>query len=156
MESEFECTINRWTSEVLRIAPAPAAALLPDSAEDTLGTRGVLQDAYQFFAHAARCGSQRGPRRGCALPLVVRSRVREHLASCQIEVVKRCRRYDRGEGDRVGATISPGLVKVLPTPPRPRVMPGATQTVVRRALVICECAPIIPYRRHHRRRCRVA
>jgi hypothetical protein len=56
----------------------------------------------------------------------------------QIELVKRCLKSERGETDRVGATIFPGLVKVT----RGGV-PGApetAQTVVRRAQVICECA----------------
>jgi hypothetical protein len=55
--------------------------------------------------------------------------------------VRRCLKSERGEPDRVGATIFPGLVKVTK---------GSTQlmeqnqetahTVVRRAQVICECA----------------
>ncbi|KAF9475097.1 hypothetical protein BDN70DRAFT_884098 [Pholiota conissans] len=56
----------------------------------------------------------------------------------QIELVKRCLKSERGETDRVGATIFPGLVKVTRGG-----MPGAqenVQTVVRRAQVICECA----------------
>lgn len=56
----------------------------------------------------------------------------------QIELVKRCQRTERGEPDRVGATVFPGLVKVT------RGVAGqsveASQTVVRRAQVICECA----------------
>ncbi|KAI0368005.1 hypothetical protein BV20DRAFT_1045274 [Pilatotrama ljubarskyi] len=55
-----------------------------------------------------------------------------------IELVKRCLTTERGEPDRVGATIFPGLVKVT------RGMGGQTadnmQTVVKRAQVICECA----------------
>ncbi|KAH9481318.1 hypothetical protein JR316_0005840 [Psilocybe cubensis] len=57
----------------------------------------------------------------------------------QIELVKRCLRSERGESDRVGATIFPGLVKVS----RVASVPGmeeTVQTVVRRAQVICECA----------------
>jgi hypothetical protein len=76
----------------------------------------------------------------------------------QIELVKRCLKSERGEVDRVGATIFPGLVKIskAPTAPNGEVgenthvcIPGALchveanrirQTVVRRAQVICECA----------------
>jgi len=49
----------------------------------------------------------------------------------QIELVKRCLKNERGEVDRVGSTMFPGLVKV-----------GLdnVHTVVRRAQVICECA----------------
>ena len=50
----------------------------------------------------------------------------------QVELVKPCRRGERGEVDRVGATGSLGLFEVLPTLPM-------VQTVVRRAQVICEC-----------------
>ncbi|KAF7374519.1 Pentafunctional AROM polypeptide [Mycena sanguinolenta] len=49
----------------------------------------------------------------------------------QIELVKRCLKNERGEIDRVGCTMFPGLVKVS--------LDNA-QTVVRRAQVICECA----------------
>ncbi|KAF5327648.1 hypothetical protein D9619_004139 [Psilocybe cf. subviscida] len=57
----------------------------------------------------------------------------------QIELVKRCLKSERGETDRVGATIFPGLVKIT----RGGIVPGMEenmQTVVRRAQVICECA----------------
>ncbi|THH15560.1 hypothetical protein EW146_g4936 [Bondarzewia mesenterica] len=59
----------------------------------------------------------------------------------QVELVKRCLRSERGELDRVGATIFPGLVKVSRGP----ITPGGqsadnVHTVVRRAQVICECA----------------
>lgn len=59
----------------------------------------------------------------------------------QIELVKRCVMNERGEVDRVGACVFPGLVKVS----RSAVAPGqgepeTTQTVVRRAQVICGCA----------------
>ncbi|KAJ7865662.1 hypothetical protein B0H14DRAFT_3598797 [Mycena olivaceomarginata] len=49
----------------------------------------------------------------------------------QIELVKRCLKNERGEMDRVGCTMFPGLVKVGP---------DNVHTVVRRAQVICECA----------------
>lgn len=54
----------------------------------------------------------------------------------QIELVKRCLLSERGETDRVGATIFPGLVKVTRGPAQGENI----QTVVRRAQVICECA----------------
>ena len=58
-----------------------------------------------------------------------------------IELVKRCHRTERGEPDRVGATVFPGLVKVSRGPPGPDGKSTETvQTVVRRAQVICECA----------------
>jgi hypothetical protein len=59
----------------------------------------------------------------------------------QIELVKRCLRSERGEMDRVGATIFPGLVKVTRGPMTPGGQSTENiQTVVRRAQVICECA----------------
>jgi len=57
----------------------------------------------------------------------------------QIELVKRCLKSERGEVDRVGATIFPGLVKVSRAASAP-AMEETVQTVVRRAQVICECA----------------
>jgi len=61
------------------------------------------------------------------------------LSPRQIELVKRCMKSERGENDRVGATIFPGLVKVSRTATVPG-MEETVQTVVRRAQVICECA----------------
>lgn len=59
----------------------------------------------------------------------------------QIELVKRCMLSERGEADRVGATIFPGLVKVTRGPMTPGGQAAeSVQTVVRRAQVICECA----------------
>jgi len=56
----------------------------------------------------------------------------------QIELVKRCLKSERGELDRVGATIFPGLGKVSRSA---SAQEGEnTYTVVRRAQVICECA----------------
>lgn len=43
----------------------------------------------------------------------------------QIELVKRCLKSERGETDRVGATIFPGLVKVS----RAATVPGMEETV---------------------------
>lgn len=65
----------------------------------------------------------------------------------QIELVKRCLTSERGEADRVGATIFPGLVKVSKGPATPNDKPDANnaqvQTVVRRAQVVCECALVL-------------
>jgi len=53
----------------------------------------------------------------------------------EIELVKRCMKSERGEVDRVGATLFPGLVKVTKAQDS-----DMQQTVVRRAQCICECA----------------
>ena len=116
------------------------AALLPDSAEDPMGTRGVLEDAYKFSRMLHGAPATAGP----GADAFYRSFVPE-LASTlyprQVELAKRCRRSERGELDRVGATIFPGLVKVSRAPPGPGITTGDNaQTVVRRAQVICECA----------------
>lgn len=59
----------------------------------------------------------------------------------QIELVKRCIMSERGETDRVGAAIFPGLVKVTRGPMTPGGQTAENvKTVVRRAQVICECA----------------
>ena len=105
------------------------AALVPDSAEDPLGTRDVLEDAFKFSCML------RGTGTGQNADALYRSFVPKlgsmlHLGL--VELVKPCRRGERGEVDRVGATVFPGLFEVMPTPPM-------VQTVVRRAQVICEC-----------------
>ncbi|KAI0034731.1 hypothetical protein K488DRAFT_39053, partial [Vararia minispora EC-137] len=58
------------------------------------------------------------------------------LSARQIELVKRCIASEHGEGDVVGATIFPGLVKVSQGGPGGE----SKQDIVRRAQVICECA----------------
>lgn len=59
----------------------------------------------------------------------------------QIELVRRCHKSERGEQDRVGATIFPGLVKVTRGGvPATDQNQETVHMVVRRAQVICECA----------------
>jgi hypothetical protein len=107
------------------------AALLPDSVDDPLGTRGVLDDAYKFSRMLHGAPATAGP----GADAFYRSFVPE-LASTlyprQVELAKRCRRSERGEVDCVALTVFPGLVEILPTPP-------IAEKVVRRAQVICEC-----------------
>ncbi|KZS92444.1 hypothetical protein SISNIDRAFT_394151, partial [Sistotremastrum niveocremeum HHB9708] len=63
------------------------------------------------------------------------------LDATQVELSKRCIRSERGEIDRVGSTIFPGLVKVTrPTPGAHMKKGEVVQTTVRRSQVICECA----------------
>jgi len=116
------------------------AALLQEEPEDTLGTRKVLEDAYRFSRMLHGAPVSAGP----AADAFYRSFIPElgsTLYPRQVELAKRCRRSERGELDRVGATIFPGLVKVSRNLPGPGVASGDTaQTVVRRAQVICECA----------------
>ena len=107
------------------------AALLPDSVEDTLGTRGVLEDAFTFScmlrgANADSDALYRSfvPKLGSTLNLDL------------VEIVNFCPRWRR-EVHRVGVTVFPGLVEVLPTAP-------IAQTVILRAKVICECGLLAP------------
>jgi hypothetical protein len=116
------------------------AALLSDRFGEPIGTRAVLEQAYKFsrMLHGAPAAA------GAGADTFYRSFVPE-LASTlyphRVELAKRCRRSERGELDRVGATIFPGLVKVYNSLPGPGIIPGHTsQMVVRRAQVICECA----------------
>jgi hypothetical protein len=116
------------------------AALLKDQPDDPLGTRTVLEDAYRFSRMLHGAPAAGGP----AADAFYRSFIPElgsTLYPRQVELAKRCRRSERGEVDRVGATIFPGLVKVSRNLPGPGVASGDTaNTVVRRAQVICECA----------------
>jgi hypothetical protein len=116
------------------------AALLQDQPDDPLGTRTVLEDAYRFSRMLHGAPAAAGP----AADAFYRSFIPElgsTLYPRQVELAKRCRRSERGEVDRVGATIFPGLVKVSRNLPGPGVASGDTaNTVVRRAQVICECA----------------
>lgn len=103
------------------------AAILPDSVEDTLGTRGVLEDAFKFSCMLRGTNADADALYRSFIP-----KFGSTLNSGLVELVKPCRRSESGEVDRVGVTIFPGLVELLPTLP-------IVQTVVRRAQVICEC-----------------
>lgn len=98
----------------------------------------ILEAAYEFsrMLHGAPSSS------GGTVDAFYRAFVPELAAvlhPSQVELVKRCLKSERGEVDRVGATVFPGLVKVTRGA---QVANGTahTQTVVRRAQVICECA----------------
>ncbi|KIJ12786.1 hypothetical protein PAXINDRAFT_136667 [Paxillus involutus ATCC 200175] len=109
-------------------------------AQQAQGAIAILAAAYGF----SRTLHGSSPSSGSAADAFYRSFVPEigsQLYARQIELVRRCMRSERGEVDRVGATIFPGLVKVSRGP----MLPGGqsqenVQTVVRRAQVMCECA----------------
>ena len=128
-------------TKLLNLYPAsdPASVKAPNSVNSVLGA------AYEFsrMLHGSASSS------GGTVDAFYRAFVPE-LASTlyprQIELVKRCLTSEKGELDRVGATIFPGLVKVSKGPATPNGEPdmkNVVQTVVRRAQVICECALII-------------
>ncbi|RPD59535.1 hypothetical protein L227DRAFT_575975 [Lentinus tigrinus ALCF2SS1-6] len=104
------------------------------------GIYAVLEAAYEFsrMLHGAPSSS------GGTVDAFYRAFVPDVASTMnprQIELVKRCHKTERGELDRVGATVFPGLVKVSRGPPGSNgVSTENVQTVVRRAQVICECA----------------
>ena len=123
----------------------------------TAGGVSILDSAYAFsrMLHGAAASS------ASTADAFYRAFVPElgsNLYPRQIELVKRCLKSERGEVDRVGATIFPGLVKISKAPTAPNGEVGENthvsvsnalgplkanrigQTVVRRAQVICECA----------------
>ncbi|KAF7773378.1 hypothetical protein Agabi119p4_5545 [Agaricus bisporus var. burnettii] len=101
------------------------------------GGVSVLDSAYTFSRMLHSSGSNSGD----AFYRAFVPELGSTLYPRQIELVKRCLRSERGELDRVGATIFPGLVKVSEGLKQPNGLIGdKLQTVVRRAQVICECA----------------
>ncbi|KAJ2929363.1 hypothetical protein H1R20_g7717, partial [Candolleomyces eurysporus] len=106
----------------------------------TAGGVSILDSAYAFsrMLHGAAASS------ASTADAFYRAFVPElgsALYPRQIELVKRCLKSERGEIDKVGATIFPGLVKISKAPPAPNGEVGEkNHIVVRRAQVICECA----------------
>ncbi|KAH7102814.1 hypothetical protein BKA62DRAFT_749383 [Auriculariales sp. MPI-PUGE-AT-0066] len=98
----------------------------------------AIVDAAHAFGRMLHASRVTGIGSGSAGDAFYRAFVPEVGASMmpqEVELTKRCTRSERGETDRVGATLFPGLVKVTKAPD------GAVmQTVVRRAQCICECA----------------
>ncbi|KAJ7707359.1 hypothetical protein B0H17DRAFT_1032480 [Mycena rosella] len=93
---------------------------------DSVLPSSVLESAYHFSRMLHGTSSS-----GDAFYRAFVPELGSALYPRQIELVKRCLKNERGEVDRVGCTMFPGLVKV-----------GFDNihTVVRRAQVICECA----------------
>ncbi|KAF9453501.1 hypothetical protein P691DRAFT_658519 [Macrolepiota fuliginosa MF-IS2] len=101
------------------------------------GGISILDSAYAFSRMLHGAGSSSGD----AFYRAFVPELGSTLYPRQIELVKRCLKSERGELDRVGATIFPGLVKVTQGIQQPNGQIGDNiQTVVRRAQVICECA----------------
>ncbi|THU99949.1 hypothetical protein K435DRAFT_828084 [Dendrothele bispora CBS 962.96] len=106
--------------------------------------QSILQSAYDFSRMLHGSAMTSGGASGDAFYRAFVPELGSALQPRQIELVKRCLKSERGELDRVGATIFPGLVKVSRAP---NLTPGfqeeqseTLQTVVRRAQVVCECA----------------
>ena len=112
------------------------AALLPESVEDSLGTRGVLEDALKFSRLLHGAAGRAGPEADAYYRSFV-PKLEGTVYALDTKLAKRCRL----ELDHVGATLCLGLVKILPLAPRlGRAPREITKTVTRRAQVICECA----------------
>jgi hypothetical protein len=121
--------------------PALASVLHRSNDKDVLPPIiNILDAAYAFsrMLHGSRSSS------GGTTDAFYRAFVPEigsALHAGQVELVKRCMKADRGEDERVGACVFPGLVKVSRGVPGPRGQPvDEVQTVVRRAQIICQCA----------------
>ncbi|CAE6423229.1 unnamed protein product [Rhizoctonia solani] len=113
---------------------APGGKSLPES------LTAILNGAYNFsrMLHGSKASSGGG---ADAFYKAFVPEIGSILYPRQIELVKRCVMNEQGQVDRVGACVFPGLVKVS----RGTAIPGqgepeTTQTVVRRAQVICGCA----------------
>ncbi|CAE6427347.1 unnamed protein product [Rhizoctonia solani] len=134
------CTPEMMSHVLMEHAPglvesiAPGGKTLPDS------LMAILNGAYTFskMLHGSKASSGGG---ADAFYKAFVPEIGSILYPRQIELVKRCVMNERGQVDRVGACVFPGLVKVS----RGTAIPGqgepeTTQTVVRRAQVICGCA----------------
>ncbi|KAH7913533.1 hypothetical protein BJ138DRAFT_1058888 [Hygrophoropsis aurantiaca] len=133
-----ECSPEMTQNILLDQLPSLMPMLAKSSATSEFPGRSVVESAYNFsrMLHGASSAS------GGSIDAFYRSFVPEigsNLYPRQIELVRRCLKSERGEVDRVGATIFPGLVKVTKSPTAGRSQDNV-QTVVRRAQVICECA----------------
>ncbi|KAG8984953.1 hypothetical protein FRB90_005039, partial [Tulasnella sp. 427] len=118
--------------------PALSALLHPDNVPSA-GVLGIMDAAYSFsrMLHGSRTSS------GGSTDAFYRAYVPELgsvLYPRQIELVKRCLKSESGDVDRVGSCIFFGLVKINRPPPGAEDQTELTQTVVRRAQTICECA----------------
>ncbi|KZV90608.1 hypothetical protein EXIGLDRAFT_720208 [Exidia glandulosa HHB12029] len=113
-------------------APSLAALLMPDGPDFVPDEWMSIVDAAHSFSrmlHGARAGGE-----GDAFYRAFVPEMAGTMRPSEIELVKRCIRSERGEMDRVGATVFPGLVKVT-------IESGEELTsVVRRAQCICTCA----------------
>ncbi|KAF9223900.1 hypothetical protein BS17DRAFT_781373 [Gyrodon lividus] len=139
----FSAAVESCSSELTSsILADQLPTLIKILAHQAKGAIAILDAAYSF----SRMLHGSSPSSGGSADAFYRSFVPEigsQLYARQIELVRRCMRSERGDIDRVGATIFPGLVKVSRGP----MLPGGqsqenVQTVVRRAQVMCECALI--------------
>ncbi|KAH8100997.1 hypothetical protein BXZ70DRAFT_937022 [Cristinia sonorae] len=143
----FTAAVERCSADMSRFfldehMPALTQALHPHPEElkysQNLPIFAVLEAGYDFsrMLHGSPSNS------GGSVDAFYRGFVPElgsPLSPRQMELVKRCSMSERGEVDRVGAVVFPGLVKVT-RGPLGGPQGDHVQAVVRRAQVICECA----------------
>jgi len=149
----FSAAVETFTADMSQLIldeHAPALTQLlnlypatdPASQQSPNAVTRVLEAAYDFSRMLHGSASSAGG----TVDAFYRAFVPELSSTLyprQIELVKRCLTSEKGEADKVGATIFPGLVKVSRGPATPNDKPdvkNVVQTVVRRAQVICECA----------------
>ncbi|BGP43136.1 hypothetical protein JCM10449v2_007160 [Rhodotorula kratochvilovae] len=138
--------------------PHVFALINPDPATIAPELEAVLDASYVYSRMLHKSYSPGGALEGSGFYRSFVCQVGAPLDPTQLELIKKCYRTERGEPERVGACLFPGLVKetAVDTTPLPQVSlrhaaPGAqnvhqakkreTRTlVVRRAQVICECA----------------
>ncbi|THH32257.1 hypothetical protein EUX98_g1935 [Antrodiella citrinella] len=143
----FTAAVERCSADMSRFfldehMPALTQALYPGDTknQESLSAFAILDAGYDFsrMLHGAPSNS------GGTADSFYRGFVPElgsNLSPRQVELVKRCQKSERGEQDKVGATVFPGLVKVTRGVMGPNGQQGEHgQTVMRRAQVICECA----------------
>ncbi|GAA5860952.1 hypothetical protein JCM8547_003899 [Rhodosporidiobolus lusitaniae] len=143
------------------VSPTPAITIAPE-------LEAVLDASYVYSRMLHKSYSPGGALEGSGFYRSFVCQVGSPLDPTQLELIKKCYRTERGEPERVGACLFPGLVKetAIDTTPLPQIsirhgqnggaLAGSgpnggarvpqqkkreTRTlVVRRAQVICECA----------------
>jgi len=138
----FSAAVDNCTPELSRNIlverlPTVMKVLTHGTLADPLPGVIILEAAYTFsrMLHGSPTSS------GSSIDAFYRAFVPELgsvLHPRQLELVRRCLRSEHGEQDFVGATNFPGLVKV--TKANGPTGTETTQTVVRRAQVVCNCA----------------
>lgn len=110
----------------------PELMKLLNGAIPVSGGSSILESAYEFsrMLHGSSANS------GDAFYRAFVPELGSTLHPRQIELVKRCLRSERGDIDRVGATIFPGLVKVTRAPGLPGNQGESAETVQVRAFVV--------------------
>ncbi|KAF8444035.1 hypothetical protein L210DRAFT_3107079 [Boletus edulis BED1] len=134
----FSAAVESYSPELAAsILEEQLPTLLKFLGEHTRGIPPILDSAHVFSRMLHGSPATAG---GAGADVFYRSFVPEigsQLYPRQMELIRRCLKSERGDVDRVGAAIFPGLVKVSRGSANGQ---DNMQTVVRRAQVMCECA----------------